>query len=153
MVDIAAGAGAAAEGGSFLSSFFAPKHKKVLEDNPVLRQAQIAWEKKMRTAVDDAVSDAEIIGMLSKKVFAKKWSLMSAFKRLAQGDGKIDAKDFAEGLKGSLKVEVSEDRLKVLIDAFDTQGDGKLSAFEFIRMVSGSGAEVGLPYSCRRGGA
>lgn len=72
IVDIAAGAGAAVDGGSFLSAFFAPKHRKILADNPVLRQAQIAWEKKMRTAIDDAVSDAEIIDTLSKKVFAKK---------------------------------------------------------------------------------
>jgi len=76
---------------------------------------------------------AEAAALEAEKARALADAAEGAFRRFdTNRDGEISAKELKEGLEKSLKVELSDRRVKELMDAFDASGDGALQLDEFV---------------------
>ena len=51
-----------------------------------MKLARAAWVAAVREVVDDAVDDATLITRVSSKIYAKKWSLVKAFRSFDRSD-------------------------------------------------------------------
>mmetsp|Transcript_2408 Transcript_2408/g.2454 ORF Transcript_2408/g.2454 Transcript_2408/m.2454 type:complete len:348 (-) Transcript_2408:418-1461(-) len=113
-------------------------------DSYVSSLASRALTEAVRICADDAKNDQAIIRKISESVFTTRTSIMKAFVDFdLDSSGKLDASDLGSVLQKA-GLDISEERIKSLIQKFDRDKDGKLGRSEFALLIS-SASKVGTP--------
>jgi Ca2+-binding EF-hand superfamily protein len=112
----------------------------------------IVTAKKIADSIDDRVfvdmTAGAILGKIQSRVKSRGSCGMRGLGRVFRsmddaGDGVLDREDFLFGLGDYLGSSMADDELALVVDLFDSNGDGLISLTEFIAKIRG-------PLSARR---
>ncbi len=99
-------------------------------------EARQSLVKCIRKCADDAKTDKMIVKIVGNQLYQKKQRVLDAFRSIdLDGSGKLNLKEFRMAMQ-QYGLDLSEERVKSLMDKFDEDGDGKLDKHEFVRFIS-----------------